>query len=101
MYRWYQEAGVCYTYLADVPSNVVNYRAKVVSSEFSKSRWFTRGWTLQELIAPSILIFLDQKWQEMGTKSSLQWMISEITGISADILLRGGLEGASVAQRMS
>jgi hypothetical protein len=71
MYRWYQEAGVCYTYLADVPSNVVNCRAKVVSSEFSKSRWFTRGWTLQELIAPSTLIFLDQKWQEMGTKSSL------------------------------
>ena len=90
MYRWYQESGVCYAYLADVPPNA-----------FSKSRWFTRGWTLQELIAPSTVIFLDQKWQEIGTKSSLQRVISEITGIPTDILLGGDLEDASIAQRMS
>jgi hypothetical protein len=90
MYHWYQESGVCYTYLADVPPNA-----------FSKSRWFTRGWTLQELIAPSTVIFLDQKWQEIGTKSSLQEVISEITSIPTNILLGGDLEGASIAQRMS
>ena len=94
MYRWYQETGVCYAYLADVPPNAVD-------DEFAKSRWFTRGWTLQELIAPSTVIFLDQKWQKMGTKSSWQRIISEITGIPANILLGGDLEHASVAQKMS
>jgi len=90
MYRWYQDSGVCCAYLADVPPNA-----------FSKSKWFTRGWTLQELIAPSTVINLDQKWQEIGTKSSLQQVISKITGIPTNMLLEGDLDGASVAQRMS
>jgi hypothetical protein len=81
---------VCYVYLADVPPNA-----------FSKSRWFTRGWTLQELIAPSTVMFLGQKWQEIGTKSSLQLVTSEIISTPTNILLGGDLEGASVAQRMS
>jgi ankyrin repeat protein len=101
MYRWYQDSGVCYVYLADVPPNAVDHRTRAIGPEFSKARWFTRGWTLQELIAPSTVIFLDQKWQEIGTKSSLQQVISEITGIPTNILLGGNLEGASVAQRMS
>ena len=101
MYRWYQESGVCYAYLADVLSNAVNCQTRAISPEFSKSRWFTRGWTLQELIAPLTVIFLNQEWQEIGTKSSLQWMISEITGIPGNILLGDDLECASVAQRMS
>jgi hypothetical protein len=101
MYRWYQDSGVCYAYLADVPLNAVDHRTGAISPEFSKSRWFTRGWTLQELIAPSTVIILDQKWQEIGTKLSLQRMISKITGIPTNILLEGDLEGASVAQRMS
>jgi hypothetical protein len=94
MYHWYQESGVCYAYLADVPSNAVD-------DKFAKSKWFTRGWTLQELIAPSTVIFLDQEWQKMGTKSSRQRIISEITGIPANILLGGDLERTSVAQKMS
>jgi ankyrin repeat protein len=94
MYRWYQECGVCYTYLADVPSNATG-------PEFSKSRWFTRGWTLQELIAPSIVIFLNQNWQEIGTKSKLRLTISKITGIPDNILSGHHLERASIAQRMS
>jgi hypothetical protein len=101
MYRWYQESGVCYAYLADVPSNAVNRQARDVSTEFLESRWFTRGWTLQELIAPSTVIFFDKEWQKIGTKSSLQSKISEITGIPSNILLGGDLECASVAQRMS
>src|SRR2546421_7751149 len=94
MYRWYHESGVCYAYLADVPPNAVD-------DEFTKSRWFTRGWTLQELIAPSTVIFLDQKWQKMGTKSSRQRIISDITGIPTNILLGRDLERASVAQKLS
>jgi len=101
IYRWYQESGVCYAYLADVPSNTVDGQTRVISSKFSESKWFTRGWTLQELIAPSTVIFLNQEWQEIGTKLSLQQTISEITGIPANILLGGDLECASIAQRMS
>jgi ankyrin repeat protein len=99
MYRWYQESGVCYAYIADF--SLVDHQSRVMKADFSRIRWFTRGWTLQELIAPSTVIFLDQEWKEIGTKSSLQQMISDITGIPASILLGGDLECASVAQRMS
>jgi hypothetical protein len=61
MYRYYQEASICYVYLADI----------LTVSEISNSRWFTRGWTLQELIAPSSMIFFDKDWRELGTKTSL------------------------------
>jgi hypothetical protein len=92
MYCWYQEADVCYSYLADVPSKAI----------FSSSRWFTRGWTLQELIAPSTVIFLDEEWEELGTKLSLQQDISDCTGIPVGILLGDDdLETLSIAQRMS
>ena len=97
MYHWYQESGMCYAYLADVQCNTETMSL----AKFSKSRWFNRGWTLQELIAPSVVIFLNQEWKEIGTKSSLQRMISTISGIPANILLGGNIESASVAQRMS
>ncbi|WAO87254.1 HET and ankyrin domain protein [Fusarium falciforme] len=90
MYRWYQEAEICYAYLADVPSR-----------EFSQSRWFTRGWTLQELIAPSTVIFFDKEWEVIGTKSELARLISDRTQISIGILSGGDIWSASVAQRMS
>ena len=64
MYRWYQESMVCYAYLADVSSSSIS--CKNEKSEFIESKWFTRGWTLQELIAPSVVIFLNRKWQEIG-----------------------------------
>lgn len=80
-----------------MPSSTVN-----VGSEFSKSKWFTRGWTLQELIAPSEVIFLDKEWQKIGTKSSLQDDLSRITHIPVNVLLGDdNLESVSVAQRMS
>src|SRR5271156_2734122 len=101
MYRWYQGSMVCYAYLADVPRKALDPRNGIEGSKFSRSRWFTRGWTLQELIAPPMVIFLDQGWQEIGTKSSLHGTISTITGIPNNILLGGDLESASVAQRMS
>ncbi|KAH7114708.1 hypothetical protein B0J13DRAFT_488008, partial [Dactylonectria estremocensis] len=92
MYRWYQEADVCYSYLADVPSK----------AKFPGSRWFTRGWTLQELIAPPTLIFLDEEWKELGTKASLRQDISDRTGIPVGILTEDDdLETFCIAQRMS
>ncbi|KAH8758214.1 heterokaryon incompatibility protein-domain-containing protein [Hyaloscypha finlandica] len=101
MYRWYQEAEECYAYLVDVPHNSVNRVTGATGPEFRESRWFTRGWTLQELIAPSSVIFLDSEWQDMGTKSKLQCAISEITGIPGSFLLGDDLRHASIAQRMS
>jgi hypothetical protein len=71
MYRWYQEAEECYAYLADVPHSSVDQAIGFTGPEFQKSRWFTRGWTLQELIAPLSVIFLDSEWKEIGTKSNL------------------------------
>ncbi|KAH8588753.1 heterokaryon incompatibility protein-domain-containing protein, partial [Bisporella sp. PMI_857] len=101
MYRWYQEAEECYAYLADVSQYSVNRVTGVTGPEFRKSKWFTRGWTLQELIAPLSVMFLDKQWQEIGTKSDLQRDISEITKIPGSFLLGDDIRNASVAQRMS
>lgn len=101
MYRWYQEAEVCYAYLADVPSGAINSVASHIGSQFSQSRWFTRGWTLQELIAPGTVIFLDRDWHKIGTKLGLRQVISNITGIPVSILSGDDLERSSIAQKMS
>lgn len=92
MYRWYQEAEVCYAYLADTQTK----------DEVSKSRWFTRGFTLQELIAPSNLIFFNEKWEKLGEKAELRQDVSDCTGIPVSILSgEDDLEAFSLAQRMS
>jgi hypothetical protein len=101
MFYWYQRAEVCYAYLADVPSDIVDGQADGNNLDFSKSRWFTRGWTLQELIAPSTVIFLNKSWIKIGDKSSLRKPISKVTRIPEDILLGHDFESSSIAQRMS
>jgi Heterokaryon incompatibility protein (HET) len=98
MYRWYSTADVCYAYLSDVPSTG---DPNAPGSDFSRSRWFTRGWTLQELIAPSVVIFFGSDWKEIGSKSGLRKAIIDTTGIHLDIILGGTTEEASIAQRMS
>src|SRR5450432_4354296 len=69
MFRWYRDAQVCYAYLGDVPGTRDSPYTE--NSVFRCSAWFTRGWTLQELLAPETVVFLDQNWVEIGTKSSL------------------------------
>jgi hypothetical protein len=69
--------------------------------EVVKSRWFTRGWTLQELLAPLSIIFFNKDWKELGTKASLAKEISTITGIPRVVLLMNSKEEFSVAQIMS
>ena len=81
MFRWYWDAQVCYTYLSDVPPGWTPDSHHEAQSPFRRSQWFTRGWTLQELIAPSSVIFLDQAWTTIGTRQSLEQLISSITGI--------------------
>ena len=75
MWKWYRESQMCYVHLADCYSSHGN-------RDLRDSRWFTRGWTLQELLAPERVVFYDANWQEMGSRSYLQHEISEICNIA-------------------
>ncbi|KAM0668171.1 hypothetical protein ACQRIU_001733 [Beauveria bassiana] len=93
MYQWYFDADRCYAYLADVPS---------LKATFQESEWFERGFTLQELLAPAEVYFLDDQWNDIGTKASLRNAVSLRTGIPSDILSGiADIDTASIAQRMS
>lgn len=132
MYSWYAQAAECYVYLSDVvlqdsnaefassyssPCNSIELtpvRAlflrlfetadETISAppEFHESAWFTRGWTLQELIAPQELWFFDKRWNVIGHKNDLAEDISKITTMDEDII-RGITrpDSYSIAQRMS
>ena len=100
MYGWYSDAQVCYAFLSDVsPLFGVNADPRRLGSPFRRSKWFTRGWTLQELLAPKNLIFFDRYWGEIGTKSTLKDLLGSITGVKDDHLF--DICSASVAQKMS
>ncbi|KAK5655205.1 hypothetical protein OQA88_6104 [Cercophora sp. LCS_1] len=136
MYRWYQEAHICYAYMSDVtvesqaiappttssatstsdpkkttPGDFVKPPFRTIPSllrdydtlprTFENSRWFTRGWTLQELIAPPLVEFYSHDWHEIGTKFSLRKAISKITGIDMRVLEGADPSTCHVAERMS
>ena len=95
MYRWYRDSQVCYAYLTDCFLAF----GKISDVDFCKSRWFSRGWTLQELLAPGTVIFYDRDWCEIGTRSSLTPQISYVTGISSQYM--ADPQSASIAAKMS
>ena len=99
MYAYYDKAAICYAYLADVPVDVdPNKRG----SAFEHSRWFRRGWTLQELLAPSEMVFFTRNWVDFGTKRTLCNALSRITRVDEEILMRQrSLSSVSVARRMA
>ncbi|XDG04586.1 hypothetical protein ABKA04_004201 [Annulohypoxylon sp. FPYF3050] len=103
MFNWYRDSTVCYAYLEDVPSKETKEEIKDHSfpSNFRRSRWFTRGWTLQELLAPSVLVFYTSDWTSIGTRAELKTPIAEITHISLEFFRYGQLNDFSIAQRMS
>ena len=78
MYTYYRNAEVCYAYLNDVPANL-DHDTKI--DALRRSKWFTRGWTLQELLAPNDVEFVDSNWKYIGYKRGLSDVLSEITGI--------------------
>ncbi|PIL26291.1 hypothetical protein GSI_12047 [Ganoderma sinense ZZ0214-1] len=84
MYKWYKSSEVCYAYLKDVPSDDV---VKARDSAFRKSRWHSRGWTLQELIAPDSVVFLSVDWRELGSRAELSLLLQVITGLPAKLML--------------
>ncbi|KAI1786210.1 hypothetical protein LXA43DRAFT_1185299 [Ganoderma leucocontextum] len=99
MYYWYGQAMICYAYLADVPPGEEHERQ---GSHFRTSRWFMRGWTLQELIAPGNVTILAQDWTVIGTKHTLADLVEDITNINYKALLRlEPLDTFSIAQRLS
>jgi hypothetical protein len=87
MFRWYECSKICYAYLADVPA-VGTLDPSDPGDQFKTSRWFTRGWTLQELLAPSNVIFFASDWSYMATRHELAAAISLITGIRRSFLQR-------------
>ncbi|RII22710.1 hypothetical protein CUC08_Gglean013428 [Alternaria sp. MG1] len=104
MFDWYQKAKKCYVYLSDVECNTSD--AESESSRrwkpaFRKSRWFTRGWTLQELLAPASVVFYSKEGDLLGDKQSLKDTIHEITGIPIEALQGSPLSDFSVAERFS
>lgn len=101
MYRWYQNAFKCYVYLSDVVALDRMRPGANKGREAANSEWFERGWTLQELIAPSTLQLYDQNWHLIGTKQELSSMISEITRIPGDVLHGEDPRNYCIAQRMS
>ena len=101
MFPWYHGSEICYTYLAD-------YNASDHNERLSESRWFTRGWTLQELVAPAQVRFYDLSWKSIGTKDSLSERLSVITGVGPEVLVTSKhryldeiLAQVPIAKRMS
>ncbi|KAI1790973.1 heterokaryon incompatibility protein-domain-containing protein [Ganoderma leucocontextum] len=99
MFKWYRSATRCYAFLHDVDNDD---RSREPASQFRQSLWFRRGWTLQELLAPSAVIFLSKQWRRIDTKRGLSKVVEEITGIDLDVLEgRRSIGSVSVARRMA
>jgi hypothetical protein len=104
MFRWYRNAAKCYVFLSDVP------RADIDTTDQSQqlpwesalrtSRWFTRGWTLQELIAPTSVEFFSKNRTFLGDRKSLEQHICEITRIPSKALQGSPLAEFSLTERM-
>lgn len=101
MFKWYRLATVCYAYLEDFPPG----EETAELSSLRRCRWFSRGWTLQELLAPKDLVFFvpdGKSWKEIGKKDALNHVLEQITNIPSEILLKQkAIETISVAARMS
>ncbi|KAF2685037.1 hypothetical protein K458DRAFT_430639 [Lentithecium fluviatile CBS 122367] len=105
MFRWYQKAAQCYVYLADV--SIQKRKADNENFQYSwepafrQSRWFTRGWTLQELLAPLTVTFFSREGNRLGDKKTLERHIHETTGVPIQALQGAPLHEFSKEDRLS
>jgi hypothetical protein len=101
MFQWYRNATKCYVFLTDVSASIADapIHQSTWEASFRKSRWFTRGWTLQELIAPASIDFFSSEHQRLGDKESLEQQLHEITGIPVEALQGIALENFSIKAR--
>ncbi|KJA25474.1 hypothetical protein HYPSUDRAFT_402443 [Hypholoma sublateritium FD-334 SS-4] len=95
MYNWYRRASVCVTYLSET-ANI---------SDAPGDSWFTRGWTLQELLAPAHIVFYNKNWTQIGSSSDaeIQSVIQTVNGISSrelELSWRGAIEAIPLSRRM-
>jgi hypothetical protein len=96
MFRRYRESAICFTCLADLAVG------SEIEPDLPKCKWFTRGWTLQELVAPRNVEFYDESWNLIGDKISLLKPLIEKTRIQEDVLRdSNSLPNYTVAMRMS
>ena len=110
MFRWYSGARICYAYLPDVSKEEADYQQCEKDMEgnitrprigsFEDSDWFTRGWTLQELLAPREMYFFDRYWRPLGSKVTLSAQLQSATKIEAQYL-HGNVSKACIATKMS
>ena len=104
VFRWYRNATKCYVYLSDASTNDDDQIKQSLQSwepAFRKSRWFTRGWTLQELLAPPSVEFFCSNGKRLGDKRSLERQLHEITGIAVRALQGAPLSEFSIDERLS
>jgi hypothetical protein len=105
MFNWYRRSSLCIVYLSDmlIPTTFHGKPESTIwEDQFRNSAWFSRGWTLQELIAPDTVEFFSAHWIQLGNKESLQKIIAGITGIDTSYITSPKNLGlACIAQRMS
>ncbi|USP80603.1 HET-domain-containing protein [Curvularia clavata] len=104
MFAWYRDAARCYVYLADVSTNTPASGPPAQQDwypAFQQSRWFKRGWTLQELVAPASVNFFSAEGQLLGDKYTLLHELHSITNIKLEALQGNPLDGFGVDERMS
>jgi hypothetical protein len=110
MYQWYKNSAMCYVYLSDVQPNTTDKTSDALHKDTSiavqiyRSKWWTRGWTLQELIAPREIKFFGSGrhgWLKIGDKKNLLDLIVRCSGIQRDVLCGGDVQQCSIAMRMS
>lgn len=82
MWSWYRDAAECYVYLFDVSVTAIQLRdGREGFEEFGRARWFSRGWTLQELLAPNRVVFYNNRWEILAEKTEISRHLSTITKI--------------------
>ena len=110
MFRWYAMAAKCYVFLADIPRTLPRHDhedsrmqgqelGEDWEQDFRFSKWFKRGWTLQELIAPSNVEFFSKQGKSLGTKVTLERQISNVTHIPVSVLRGDPLSEYSIHER--
>jgi hypothetical protein len=102
MFLWYQSASVCFVFLHDVPNGNQRIEWKADPPNYFESpEWFKRGWTLQELLAPSNVLFFNKHWDYLGDRRELAKVINSFTRIPLDVLCGENFCSYSYADRFS
>ncbi|XP_014551505.1 hypothetical protein COCVIDRAFT_112750 [Bipolaris victoriae FI3] len=104
MFQWYKNALRCYVFLSDVSASTSTSTGSILCRDWNvslrRSKWFTRGWTLQELIAPASVEFFSCEGQRIGDKTSLDQLLHSITSIPLAALRNCPLNQFTIDERI-